>query len=445
MIGKPKVLIADAQYLHLIVSQGSEECDNCVVYKETLTENLKRCELQEWDIVVLPYRMYLSMSKRHEFSDFEYCGAPLVDIVNLEQQVFAALKKGRTVCFLTESLIGYPYPNSSLVPITDVYEYLDDEALNRNIIGHRILRNLGASPNLATEVTTCYQVKRGEFEKYLHNFGAGSIWFELSGISAKADVICSDAKGNATGFCLHHDKGNVLFLPYLRHDRIDFDEATEALASGIVTYLSRVGTEEPEWVAKNFVFTHEQPLLQKRQRLEATIKGLDSQLVRFKDLRTILWQRDYALQKSVPHFLNALGVETRQDEEFEEDFWVTQDGNDIVIAEVKSMNGNVCRQDIGKLDDHRKARNRPDHFPALLVANTFAALQDVKEKNKRIAPNECKRATTDHILIMRTIDLVNLYELIAQEQLKLSQFVHLLLTESGWLKVDTSSWEVIKQ
>jgi hypothetical protein len=436
---KPEVLIAGAEYLHLIVSQGSQEYDNCIVRTETITSNLKHHRLQEWDIVVLPYRMYLTMSR----GGLGYCSAPLVDIVHLEQQVYTALKRGTAVCFLVEHLIGHPYPDDSLVPIKAVYEYLGSEELNNNIIGHRVLTNLGIIPNLDAKLTTHYQVKKGEFTKYLQNFGAGSIWFELSGISDKVDVICSDVKGNATGFCLQRDKGNILFLPYLRHKRIDFDEAAEALTSAIVTYLSRIEKGEPEWVGKSFVFVDEKPLLQKRRRLEMEIEKLDSQLSRFKELRTILWQRDYALQNSVPRFLKLLGMETRQDEQFEEDFWVTQGGKDIVIAEVKSMNGNVSRQDIGKLDDHRKARNKPDDFPGLLVVNTFAALQDPEGKNKRIEPNECKRAVTDHILVMRTIDLLNLYELISQKRLQLEQFIDLLLNASGWLKVSGKNYEVI--
>lgn len=438
---KPEVLVAGAEYLHLIVSQGSQEYDNCVVYTETITSNLQHYQLQEWDIVVLPYRMYLTMSE----GGLGDCGAPLVYIVSLDQQIYAALKKGTAVCFLVEHLIGYPYPNNSLIPIKAVYEYLGDEKLCDNIIGHRILTTLGASPKFDVELTTHYQVKKGEFTKYLQNFSAGSIWFELSGISGKVDVICSDAEGNATGFCLQRDKGNVFFLPYLRHDRIDFDEAMEALASAIVTYLSRVEKEEPEWVGKSFIFAYEKPLLQKRQQLKTEIERLDTQLFQFKDLRTILWQRDYALQNSVPRFLKAIGIETRQDEKFEEDFWVTQGGEDIVIAEVKSSNGNVSRQDIGKLDAHRKARNKPDDFPGLLVANTFAVFQDFKEKNKRIEPNECKRAAADHILVMRTIDLLNLYELISQERLQVKQFIDLLLTTSGWLKVDDNGCEVISK
>jgi hypothetical protein len=158
----------------------------------------------------------------------------------------------------------------------------------------------------------------------------------------------------------------------------------------------------------------------------------------------VLWQRDYQLQESVPNFFKELGIETRQDEKFEEDFWVTQDGKDLVICEVKSMNGNISRQDIGKLDDHRKARNMGGNFPALLVANTFATMQSQKDKDRRIEPNECKRAADDHIVVLRTIDLFNLFDCITKGQLSASEFIKILLTESGWLQIDSSGLKVIK-
>jgi hypothetical protein len=196
---------------------------------------------------------------------------------------------------------------------------------------------------------------------------------------------------------------------------------------------------------QSLVFASEKPLLVRRQRVETEIRDLDSQLTYFKNLRAVLWQRDYALQESVPHFLKELGIETRQDEAFEEDFRVTQDGEDTVIGEVKSMNANIGRQDIGKLDEHRKARGMPDRFPALLVANTFATMQDLREKDRRVEPNVCKRAVDDHILVMRTIDLVNLFDCVTRRQLEVSEFIRVLLTESGWLRVDSSGWAVIKQ
>ena len=75
----------------------------------------------------------------------------------------------------------------------------------------------------------------------------------------------------------------------------------------------------------------------------------------------------------------------------------------------------------------------------------FATLQDVKMKERRIEPNECKRAAANHMLVMRTVDLVNLYELVTQGQLELSRFLEMLLSESGWLKVESSGCKVIKE
>jgi len=432
-----KVVIIGAEYLHQIVAHGYSEYDNCSIRVEH-TENLRNHELQEWDIVVLPYRMYLEINNGFE--------APLTDIVELENQIITALKKGRSVCFLVESLIGHPYRNDNLVNIEDVYRYFEDdnEQLRSNIIGHRILRDVGVYTNFAGKMISRYQVRRGEFENYLHNFGAGTVWFEFTDDSANVDIICNDDYGQIAGFCIQAGKGNLLFLPYLRHNRIDFDKAMKSLVSGIITYLSRITREEPEWV-RNFVFAKEKPILERKSKVEVEIRGLDSKLNYFKNLRAVLWQRDYALQESVPYLLKELGIETRQDEIFEEDYWITKDGKDIVIGEVKSMNGNISRQDIGKLDEHRKAREMPSSFPALLIANTFATMQDLKEKDKPIGPNEFKRAVADHILVMRTIDLVNLFDYVTKGKLEVSEFISALLTESGWLQVSSDSWKVIKR
>jgi len=434
---KPEVNIIGAEYLHQIVSHGFHEYDNCNMSVE-YTEDLSEHKLQEWKIVILPYRMYLDID-----SGFE---AQLTNIVELEKQIFEALQRGRSVCFLVEYLIGNPYPNDNLVEIEDVYRFFksDNERLRSNIIGHRILRTLGVYVNFAGQLTSRYQVKRGEFENYLHNFGAGSIWFELPNDLANVDIICNDADGNIAGFCLQVEKGNLFFLPYLRHERLDFDEAMKSLASGIITYLSRIARDEPEWT-KSFVFTKEKPLLAKRAEIEVEIRDLDSKIVHFKNLRAVLWQRDYALQESVPHFLNELGIETRQDEKYKEDFWITKDGKDVVIGEVKSMNGNISRQDIGKLDEHRRASGVRNSFPALLVANTFATAQGLRGKDKRVEPNECKRAADDNILVVRTFDLCNLFECVTQRQSAVSEFINTLLTESGWLKINSSGWKVIKK
>ena len=45
-------------------------------------------------------------------------------------------------------------------------------------------------------------------------------------------------------------------------------------------------------------FAQENALPDSKQRLEAQIRGLDSQSADFRDLPALLWRRDYALQQS---------------------------------------------------------------------------------------------------------------------------------------------------
>ena len=47
-----------------------------------------------------------------------------------------------------------------------------------------------------------------------------------------------------------------------------------------------------------FAFAREKLLSDSGQRLEAQIRGLDSQSADFRDLPALLWRRDYALQQS---------------------------------------------------------------------------------------------------------------------------------------------------
>jgi hypothetical protein len=214
-----------------------------------------------------------------------------------------------------------------------------------------------------------------------------------------------------------------------------------SLARGVFTYLSANAEQEPQW-AKSYVFAREAPIQDKLRRAEERVRKLRSELASFEALRTVLWQREYRLRQSVSSFVNKLGMETRQ-EVSEEDSWITRDGKDIVMVEVKDMNGNVTRQDIGKVGEHRKARGLPDDFPALLVANTFATLQSITAKDKHIEPTVCRAAADDHILVMRTLDLARLYDLISSGQLQVNMLQDILSQEAGWLMVESTGHQVV--
>ncbi|NIQ05191.1 MAG: hypothetical protein GWO20_05545 [Candidatus Korarchaeota archaeon] len=124
-----------------------------------------------------------------------------------------------------------------------------------------------------------------------------------------------------------------------------------------------------------------------------------------------------------------MGIETKRDEIFEEDFWIKEKDEEKVIVEVKGLDKNVTRLHITKLDEHRIAREKPDEFPAVLIVNTFNRADSLEEKDKAISPNEIRKAVKTNILLIRTLDLCNYYYLIQKENFTSTQLHDLFKTE----------------
>ena len=436
---KPQLLLLGAEHLHRKAAYGSDDYGDFAVRKVQRIPH-RDDELLEGEVIALPYTFCLDM--RGPATNLT-CSAPLTLMAALERQILHTLQSGRTVCFLVQSLVNCTEPRDENAELEQVYNGFgfDDELLKRHVIGHRMLKNLGATPHFSGEMTSSYQVKRSEFQSYLSRYAGGNTSFIVEN-PEEFDVICLDGRNTIAAFSKAYEGGYVIFLPYFREETRDFDQAMASLARGVFTYLSATAEQEPQW-AKSYVFAREAPIQDKLRRAEESARKLKSELASFEALRTVLWQREYRLRQSVSSFVSKLGMETRQGEVSEEDSWITRDGKDTVMVEVKDMNGNVTRQDIGKVGEHRKARGLPDDFPALLVANTFATLQSITAKDKRIEPTVCRAAADDHILVMRTLDLARLYDLISSGQLQVNMLQDILSQEAGWLMVESTGHQVV--
>lgn len=437
---KPELLILGAEHLHRKATYGSDNYADFVVRKVQRIAHMDD-EPLEAEVIVVPYTFCLGI-KGHGGN--LTCSAPPTLMAALERQILHTLQSGQMVCFLVESVVRCAEPRDEYTELEQIYNCFgfDDESLRRHVIGHRILRDLGALPHFGGEMTSSYKVKRGEFQNYVQRYAGGNTSFVLEN-PEDFDVFCLDSLNMVAGFCKAHDVGRIIFLPYFREETRDFDQAMACLARGIFDYGSGVAEQEPQW-AKSHTFAAEAPIQAKLRKAEERIGKLRSELASFEALRRLLWQREYHLKQSVSSFFSKLGIDIRQDEVFGEVFWLARDGKDIAMVEVKDMNSNVTRQDIGRVAEHRKARGLPDDFPALLVANTFATLQSITAKDKRIEPTLCRAAADEHVLVMRTLDLVRLYDSISRSRPELSAFQDTLLQETGWLIVESSGHQVVK-
>jgi len=186
---------------------------------------------------------------------------------------------------------------------------------------------------------------------------------------------------------------------------------------------------------------------EKRGALVNELDSLEATLATYRARKDILFLRDTPLELRVPQWIREnLRLPTRSTgDNNKEDFWIlNDDGDDVVIGEVKGLTGNARREHVHALVMHRAAQNKPDDFPALLVVNTFAEARTIKDKiEQRIAPDVCASAVKSSVLIVRTVDLLFLADQWEREIISAAALGDMLVGHGGWLRVTRDERESV--
>jgi len=337
------------------------------------------------------------------------------EAVRREREIFNALEKGSVVC---------------------ITFHIDD-------LLERVLKRIGKEIFTLEEPRADLRIKRSEFSSLLKKFGSAGYHFEED----FDDIICETEDGYVVGFAEKVGKGALVFLPCYDINIFDFailKDFLQILLDGLRTYLPKIQYKPPNWI-NSLRFPNEAIIVSEVEKLQREINIKINSLEKYLELKEILWFRDDELVKSVMNFFKEIGIETKQDEIYEEDFWIVEQGKETVIVEVKGLDQNLTRPHISKLDEHRGARNKPDDFPALLVVNSFNRAESLKEKDRDISPNEIKKSVQTNVLILRTLDLCNVYSLMERKKLNPSTLLNVIKKENGWLNITASGLEIKKK
>ncbi len=179
------------------------------------------------------------------------------------------------------------------------------------------------------------------------------------------------------------------------------------------------------------------------QRLQQQQVELEAQLEAARLAKRILYFKDMALQQEVGRFLDEeLGVPARVVEGNHEDFHLLLEGGDEFwcIGEVKGREtANVKKADVNALTIHRSDAGLDDDFPSLLVVNTFQQRSSVESRDEPVHPDVIRRAAEDHVVVVRTLDLVRIKKTLRADNRKpLEAFLLAVETAGGWFEVDES-------
>jgi hypothetical protein len=135
-------------------------------------------------------------------------------------------------------------------------------------------------------------------------------------------------------------------------------------------------------------------------------------------------------------FEKILPLKPRREEAFREDLMLLDSaGGPVAFVEVKGVSRGVAREQVNQADIHRERAGVSAEFPSLLIVNTNMKAASIADKDRSVDPEQIRHAVRNNVLILRTLDLLNLASLHSSGKLGSEAVVELLTKSSGWLRV----------
>jgi hypothetical protein len=344
--------------------------------------------------------------------------------------------KGGFACFLLcEPFIDEDSAGTDLRATDLVKYYLNADGLYRHNFPNRL-------PSVRPVLS--------EFKPFLNRFGAANSWFETIGEWRVKRI--ATAGNHLVGMIFGQQ---VVCVPVQTPEAIPgkvpgpnpaAKEFFTLLADGLVAVVRKLTVEIPAWVDA-YTFDGEREALERRAALEAEVTGLDAEVAAFRRFKRVLVTGDYALVEAVRHLLETgFGFKLDATDELREDLKILgDDGKPIILAEVTGTNAGVSREKVNQADNHRERAGLAPPFPSILIINTnIKNARSLDEKDKPVAPEQVKHAKRQHVLVLRTLDLLRLLGLYKRRMISRDEVLRMLRTGTGWLRVTDERAELVE-
>ena len=395
-------------------------------YKLVFTSYKSERRFFEFDGVITFQRLFERFESRKGLMDSwmdHYCDRDELD--KREKEVDLLFKKGGFIVFL----LHFPFQDR-------IYNYekrYPTDCRNTDLVKRFLNWNNLYRDDLDQRYTTLSCV-RDEFLRFFELYGA--VWSTFSyhgGLSWRNLALRS---GKPVSMVI---ADRLFFVPcLLPDDRSNRKgEFYQLLADAIVTCVKKLRVELPAW-ADDFLLPSEQALVEEQAQLSGRLEELENErsvLTRFK--RVLVGDGNVLASDVVYLLANGFGFTVTDDEMFREDFQIQNgDGRPVVFGEIKGTTRGVKREYINQADSHRERAGFATEFPSILIINTHTKnARSVQEKDREIAGEQIRHAVSMHVLLVRTLDLLNLLVLVQKKCLSAADILAIFRTKVGWLRV----------
>ena len=379
-------------------------------------------KFQDYDGVIL----FQSTFEDHNYGGIEFHEK---ELLKRENQFRQLLEKGGFCCFLlvTHFIDGDRACNTSHTDLAK--RALNYPALHRFSYDKQI---------------TNLRIVKDEFRVFLKEFGSARTHFFNYEEDLNLKPICF-VGDDLTGFVLNN---SIFFIPCLPPDKREkeFKEYFSLLSDALVSSFKKLSQELPGWTGE-YRFKEEEKLLGDKQELSKKIGEINQRLGIFNEYKKCLCYDDELLKESVISILErGLIFSVDPLDELREDMKILdREEKPIILVEVKGTNKGVNRDFINQADSHRERSGLPPNFPSIVIANTnIKNAKSLKDKDQKVAKEQVAHAVKMKILVLRTIDLLNLLYLVEAGKVTSEEVLELLKNQHGWLKVTQEDYQIEK-
>ncbi len=173
--------------------------------------------------------------------------------------------------------------------------------------------------------------------------------------------------------------------------------------------------------------------------LQVELRQLERTLEESRRSKRILHVQGDELTSEVTRFLaEDLSVGAREDAR-PGGFRLADDGADWCFGTtISSDDGNVTKSHLARAVLSREEAGLAEDAPAVVVANTFRAGTTLAERDQPLPPEVVQRASEDHVVLVRTLDLLRLGQRAGNGFPAAEQLSEALRSGGGWFEVDGS-------
>ena len=289
---------------------------------------------------------------------------------------------------------------------------------------------------------------------FILNFGENSI--NLNGLNIKADFYFDEKEIKEEQKILESDISNKLTtikveenIYFTTLDLMKSKEILEAFLekTKIINIFNE--EEEPDWFNDIKILDDvniENEVSQIEEEITKLQKTKENKLIKLeenKEIKSVLYQTDKKLQKIAIKMLDEM-LEYEDKEfidEMEEDYRICK-GENTFLIETKGLLRNVNGNDISKTDNHvqiyidKLEEEERDQYKEKVKGIFIVANQRNRkiEERDKIPERQIKLAERNEILIIRTEQLLKLYEDFRNKSIKTQGIIELFKTQIGEFK-----------